>query len=81
MTDDPIVAEVRKARHAHAARFNFDLDAIVADLRSRQGKSGHKVVSFAPAPRHGTTASKNKKRATKISRSQSPNQKEQKARR
>ncbi|HXD84906.1 MAG TPA: hypothetical protein VN641_00320 [Urbifossiella sp.] len=36
MTDDPIVAEVRKAREQLAARFNFDVDAIFADLQVRQ---------------------------------------------
>jgi len=28
MGQDPIVAEVRQARQAHAARFAFDLEAI-----------------------------------------------------
>lgn len=31
--DDPVVQEVRRVRHEHAASFNYDLDAIVADLK------------------------------------------------
>lgn len=31
--DDEIINEVRSVREAHAAKFNYDIDAIVADLR------------------------------------------------
>jgi hypothetical protein len=48
MKDDPIVAEVRRAREQLAAKFNYDVAAIVRDLRERQWKSGHRVVR-APA--------------------------------
>ena len=48
MIDDPIVAEVRKARDEYARRFNYDLDAICKDLQERQAQSGRKVVSFPP---------------------------------
>ena len=48
MEDDPIVAEVRQGRHEHAAQFNFDLEAIVEDIRSRQGKDGEPVVTLPP---------------------------------
>ena len=44
----PIVAEVRQYREQYAARFNFDLKAICRDLRERQKKGGHKVVSLPP---------------------------------
>ena len=30
---DPIVEEVRKVREKHAARFNYDVDAIFEDLK------------------------------------------------
>ena len=50
MTDDPIVAEIRKVRHAHAAQFNNDLAAICADIRRREKESGRRYVSF-PAQR------------------------------
>lgn len=43
MWEDPIVAEVRAVRDAHARKFNYDLDAIFADIknseRARQGTS------------------------------------------
>jgi hypothetical protein len=48
MIDDPIVAEVRKARDEYARRFNYDLDAICNDLQQRQAQAGKKVVSFSP---------------------------------
>jgi len=37
---DPIVDEVRRVRDAHAARFNYDLDAIFQDIKERERKSG-----------------------------------------
>lgn len=43
---DPIVAEVRTARNRRAARLNYNVDAIFADARSREGKSGPKLVSL-----------------------------------
>jgi len=56
MTDDPIVADVRRAREAHAAKFEYDPHAIVADLRARQKASGRKVVSL-PAKRIASSKS------------------------
>jgi hypothetical protein len=44
---DPIVDEVRRARDAYAARFNYDLRAIYRDLKEREKRSGRKVVSYA----------------------------------
>lgn len=52
--NDPIVDEVRKARDAHAARFNYDLDAIFQDIKEREKKSGMKFiqgVARQPAPK------------------------------
>ena len=46
--NDPIVDEVRKVRDAHAARFNYDLDAIFRDIKEQEKKSGRKFVSFGP---------------------------------
>lgn len=43
--NDPIVDEVRRIRDAHAARFNYDLDAIFQDIKEREKMSGHKFVS------------------------------------
>lgn len=50
MWNDPIVAEVRKAREAHAARFNYDLQAIFRDLKSKEQTSGRKYVRYQPRP-------------------------------
>jgi hypothetical protein len=48
MTDDPIVAEIRKVRHEHAAKFNNDIAAIFADIRRQEKESGRQYVSFPP---------------------------------
>jgi hypothetical protein len=42
--NDPIVDEVRRVREAHAARFNYDLDAIFQDIKAREKQSGLKFV-------------------------------------
>ena len=44
MFDDPIVSEIRKFREDYAASLGYDLGKIVADLQSRQGKDGRRVV-------------------------------------
>jgi len=48
MKPDPIVEEVRRAREAHAARFNYDLAAICAHLRQREKTIDHPVISRQP---------------------------------
>ena len=55
MWEDPIVAEVRKVREAHAAKFNFDLLAIYRDLKEQEKKNGRTFVSYPP--RHCKPAS------------------------
>lgn len=45
---DPIVDEVRRVRDAHAAAFNYDLDAIGHAIKEQEKSSGLKFVSFAP---------------------------------
>ena len=45
---DPIVDEVRRVRDAHAAMFNYDLDAIFLDIKEQEKKSGLKFVSYPP---------------------------------
>lgn len=47
--NDPIVDEVRRVRDAHAARFNYDLDAIFLDIKEQEKRSGRRFVSFAPS--------------------------------
>ena len=48
--NDPIVDEVRRIRNAHAARFNYDLDAIFLDIKEQEKKSGHKFVCGVSRP-------------------------------
>jgi hypothetical protein len=48
MAVDPFVAEVRRAREALAARYNFDLRAMMEDIRRRQAEGGRKVVRLPP---------------------------------
>ncbi|VGO12316.1 hypothetical protein PDESU_00867 [Pontiella desulfatans] len=45
--NDPIVEEVRKYRDEHARKFNYDLDAIVEDLISRQKENKRQVVDLS----------------------------------
>jgi hypothetical protein len=45
---DPIVEEVRKNRMEHTRKFNGDLAAICADLRTIQAASGYEVVRLRP---------------------------------
>jgi phage terminase large subunit-like protein len=44
MWEDPIVAEVHRTREMLAAKFNFDIDAIFADMRKRQASLGDRLV-------------------------------------
>ena len=48
MRKDPIVEEVRRARERHAAKLEYDLDAICRDLQREERQGRRKVVSFAP---------------------------------
>ncbi len=50
MKTDPIVAEVRAVRDAHAARFDYDVAAIFRDIRARQEASARDYVRY-PARR------------------------------
>jgi len=46
MWKDHIVEDVRRVRKQQAARFDFDIYAILADARQKQKTSRHKIVSF-----------------------------------
>jgi len=48
MNEDPIVAEIRKFREEHAARYDQDLKRIVAALQEFEAASGRKVVHRNP---------------------------------
>lgn len=45
MWEDPIVAEVHRAREKLAAECNFDISAFFAGVRSRQAASGSTPLS------------------------------------
>jgi len=45
MTDDPIVAEVRKARRAILESYDWDFVKMSRDIMRRQEQSGHRLVS------------------------------------
>ncbi len=47
MWTDPIVEEIHKIREAHAAKFNYNLLAIVREYQRQQRESRKKIVSFA----------------------------------
>lgn len=46
--EDPIVEEVRRLRDEYARQFNYDLDAIFADLKRIERESQEPRVSFGP---------------------------------
>lgn len=54
MWQDPIVEEVRKARDEHAAKFDYDLKRIFADLREQERASGREYVTLPPKRLAGT---------------------------
>ena len=45
---DEIVEEVRAAREAHAARFNYDLTAMYNDLKAKEKARIHPIASLEP---------------------------------
>ncbi|MEP0546120.1 MAG: hypothetical protein ABJF88_04255 [Rhodothermales bacterium] len=44
--DDPIVAEIRAVRDAHARTFNYDLDAIFADIKRHEDELRRQGYTF-----------------------------------
>jgi len=52
MWTDPIVEEIHQIRAEHAAQFNYNLAAIVRDLRKKELQSGKKFVSRPPRLLH-----------------------------
>nr|VFJ61226.1 MAG: hypothetical protein BECKDK2373C_GA0170839_108712 [Candidatus Kentron sp. DK] len=55
MHEDPIVAEIRKFRAEHAARYDHDLDRICEALREKQAKSRRRLVNRGPRLLHQKT--------------------------
>lgn len=61
MYKDPIIEEIHKGRQEHAAKFGYDLDKIVADIKSREGKDGHPVIRLPPRLLKPTSSRKRSK--------------------
>lgn len=55
MWEDPIVAEVHRIREKLAAKFDFDIEAIFADLRKRQEALGTRLVRVKKQPTGAAT--------------------------
>ncbi len=47
---DPIISELWAVRDAHAARFNYDVAAILKDVRATQKKLGPEYVRHPARP-------------------------------
>ena len=50
MWTDEIVEEIHRIREEYAKSFNYDLDAIFADLRKKEAESGREVVNLSQKP-------------------------------
>lgn len=48
--NDPIVEEIHRYREAYAARFNYDLTAMFADMKVREDESKRNGWVFASYP-------------------------------
>lgn len=48
MKNDPIIDELHRIRYAYAAQFNFDLDALFADLKQKEKNSGRRYLVQPP---------------------------------
>ena len=45
---DPIIDELRAVRDEHAARFNYDVEAIFRDIQAQQEASGREYIRLPP---------------------------------
>ncbi|MDB9527659.1 hypothetical protein PN498_16810 [Oscillatoria sp. CS-180] len=50
MWKDEIVEEIHRIREEYAKSFNYDLNAIFADLRKKQEESGREIVTLSREP-------------------------------
>ena len=51
MWQDEILEEIHRIREEHAKSFNYDLDAMFTDWRTKQAEGGREVVSLPPKQR------------------------------
>lgn len=56
MKDETIIEEIRRIRDEHAKQFNYDLDAIFADIQRRQAELKKQGWKFVKTPRRRTSA-------------------------
>lgn len=47
MLEDDVLREVRAARDEYCRRFDYDIGAIIRDLRARELAGGRRVVDFS----------------------------------
>jgi len=45
---DPIVEEVRRAREAYAARFDYDLERMFEDIKKREQEHPERLATIKP---------------------------------
>jgi hypothetical protein len=57
MKKDDIVEECKRHGREYAKKFDYDIDAIAADLKKQETKLGLKVVHFEPKRRRQEPAS------------------------
>lgn len=55
---DEIVEEVRAAREAYAARFNYDLSEMYKDLKAKEQAHGRNIAALQPVKPQLNTALK-----------------------
>ena len=56
MNDDPIIQEVRRIRQEHAAKFDYDPEAIFADLKRTERARDSRESPLLPLPESSETA-------------------------
>lgn len=54
MMDDPIVAEVRRARDEYARQFNYDLWSMYEDLKRREKTADRPVINRSSQARNSS---------------------------
>ena len=48
MLNDPIVDEIRSIRDAYAKQFNYNIEAIIKDIKDKQKSSNFKCITLPP---------------------------------
>lgn len=51
MCENEILEEIYRIREEHAKAFNYDFEAMFADLQKRQYEDGRQVVNLSKKPR------------------------------